>query len=144
MSPSSGCSNPAIMRSRVVLPQPDGPRSDRNSPLRTSRPMPSMAVAAPNRLVMAVRRTDPSERGVAEGMSFLPVSDDYSGSARGPPPDNPAEAGALAPDRRSVPAGHEVRDPGERRGRRPAAQLGAIGRAVGAVDALHREPAERL
>ena len=32
MSPASGCSNPAIMRSVVVLPQPDGPSSEMNSP----------------------------------------------------------------------------------------------------------------
>src|SRR5207249_4551208 len=31
-SPSVGCSSPAIMRSSVVLPQPDGPRRTRNSP----------------------------------------------------------------------------------------------------------------
>ena len=35
ISPSSGCSKPAIIRSDVVLPQPDGPSSERNSPLRT-------------------------------------------------------------------------------------------------------------
>ena len=32
MYPSSGCSKPASMRSVVVLPQPDGPSRDRNSP----------------------------------------------------------------------------------------------------------------
>ena len=31
-SPSLGCSKPAIMRSAVVLPHPEGPRRDRNSP----------------------------------------------------------------------------------------------------------------
>ena len=32
MSPASGRSNPAIMRSVVVLPQPEGPSSEMNSP----------------------------------------------------------------------------------------------------------------
>ena len=32
MSPEVGCSNPAIMRIRVVLPQPEGPRIEKNSP----------------------------------------------------------------------------------------------------------------
>ncbi len=30
--PSVGCSNPAIIRSVVVLPQPDGPSIEKNSP----------------------------------------------------------------------------------------------------------------
>ena len=32
MSPASGCSKPAIMRSVVVLPQPEGPSREMNSP----------------------------------------------------------------------------------------------------------------
>jgi hypothetical protein len=32
MAPSVGLSKPAIMRSVVVFPQPDGPRSEKNSP----------------------------------------------------------------------------------------------------------------
>src|SRR5262244_123348 len=53
ISPSSGCSKPAISRSEVVLPQPDGPRSDRNSPLCTLSVTASTAVSEPNRLVTA-------------------------------------------------------------------------------------------
>ncbi|MNR49325.1 hypothetical protein D3C85_1686820 [compost metagenome] len=37
MLPSSGKSSPATMRSRVVFPQPEGPRSTMNSPSATSR-----------------------------------------------------------------------------------------------------------
>src|SRR5271165_678705 len=37
MSPEVGVSNPAIMRKRVVFPEPDGPRKTRNSPSRVSR-----------------------------------------------------------------------------------------------------------
>jgi hypothetical protein len=32
IAPSVGLSNPAIIRSVVVLPQPDGPSSEKNSP----------------------------------------------------------------------------------------------------------------
>ena len=32
--PSEGCSKPAIIRSVVVLPQPDGPSIEKNSPRR--------------------------------------------------------------------------------------------------------------
>ena len=39
MSPSSGNSNPAIMRNVVVLPHPLGPRSEKNSPSCTERSM---------------------------------------------------------------------------------------------------------
>src|SRR3954471_8198595 len=35
--PASGVSSPAMMRRRVVLPQPDGPRSTSVSPSATSR-----------------------------------------------------------------------------------------------------------
>ncbi len=37
MVPDVGCSKPAIMRSVVVLPQPEGPRNDTNSPRPTVR-----------------------------------------------------------------------------------------------------------
>src|ERR1044071_343897 len=37
MSPSVGTSRPAIMRSRVVFPEPDGPRKTRNSPSSVTR-----------------------------------------------------------------------------------------------------------
>ncbi len=35
MSPASTVSKPPITRRVVVLPQPDGPRSEKNSPART-------------------------------------------------------------------------------------------------------------
>ena len=38
--PSVGSSKPAIIRSVVVLPEPDGPSIEKNSPSRTSRSMP--------------------------------------------------------------------------------------------------------
>src|SRR5699024_4416889 len=47
MWPTVGCSKPAIIRSRVVFPHPEGPSSERNSPSRTDRSIFSMAVFSP-------------------------------------------------------------------------------------------------
>jgi len=38
ISPLVGSRNPAIMRSRVVLPQPEGPRMEKKLPFSTSKP----------------------------------------------------------------------------------------------------------
>src|SRR5438067_10620441 len=43
--PEVGCSNPAISRKVVVLPQPDGPSREKNSPLATVRSMLSTAIS---------------------------------------------------------------------------------------------------
>ena len=42
-----GLSKPAIMRSSVVLPQPDGPSSEKNSPSRMVRLASSSALNVP-------------------------------------------------------------------------------------------------
>src|SRR5215471_1929237 len=49
-SPPVGCSRPAMSRSKVVLPQPDGPSRTRYSPSSVTRSMPSTAVVCPNSL----------------------------------------------------------------------------------------------
>ena len=46
-SPSSGARKPAIIRSSVVLPQPDGPRIEKKLPCATSSDSPSTAAIAP-------------------------------------------------------------------------------------------------
>ena len=51
MRPPSGRSNPAIIRSSVVLPQPEGPSSVKNSPASMARLTPSTAVNSPKRRV---------------------------------------------------------------------------------------------
>src|SRR5699024_8555313 len=61
ISPLSGCSNPPIIRSVVVLPDPDGPSSVTNAPPGTSRLMPSTAVVVPNRLTRSRIRTSVSD-----------------------------------------------------------------------------------
>ena len=43
MRPSLGCSKPATIRSVVVLPQPEGPSSEKNSPGSISRSRPLTA-----------------------------------------------------------------------------------------------------
>src|SRR5580765_5941119 len=54
-SPRSGSSSPATMRSTVLLPQPDGPRSERNSPGAASSETSSTATTRPK--VFRSRRT---------------------------------------------------------------------------------------
>src|SRR6202161_805676 len=50
MRPSSGVSKPASIRNRVVLPQPEGPSSAKNSPLAiVSETPPTAAWAAPGK-----------------------------------------------------------------------------------------------
>ena len=46
-SPPVGCSRPAMVRSSVILPQPDGPSSTRYSPPLAARLTPSMAWTRP-------------------------------------------------------------------------------------------------
>src|SRR5947207_1879673 len=59
ISPEVGSSSPAIIRKRVVLPEPDGPSSTRNSPSRLSRFTPTTAssFAFLNRFVSALVST---------------------------------------------------------------------------------------
>ena len=57
MRPDVWMSSPAMARSSVVLPQPDGPRKQTNSPGKISREMSFSAVNAPNCLVSrSIRR----------------------------------------------------------------------------------------
>ena len=54
--PLVGSSKPPIIRSVVVLPQPDGPRSEKNSPARISRDTRSTASTGPNALASSTSR----------------------------------------------------------------------------------------
>ena len=64
--PEVGASNPAIIRSVVVLPQPEGPSSEKNPPAGISRSMLSTATTGPKCLVSATRLSWP--------VPFLPVT----------------------------------------------------------------------
>src|SRR3954470_11947762 len=55
--PASGCSKPAMTRSVVVLPEPDGPSSVKNSPTAMSRSRFSIATISPNVRRIPRRRT---------------------------------------------------------------------------------------
>jgi 1-pyrroline dehydrogenase len=73
MRPLVGCSNPAIIRSVVVLPQPDGPSIEKNSPGPIEKSASSTATKSPKRrAVQAAARafpawaaTPPGQRGKA-------------------------------------------------------------------------------
>src|SRR6185312_11385827 len=52
MSPASGAMKPAIIRSSVVLPQPEGPRIEKKPPCATARDRSSTAAWAPYRLLI--------------------------------------------------------------------------------------------
>src|SRR3954469_25382337 len=60
--PAVGCSKPAIIRRVVVLPQPDGPRNDTNSPFWAARLKSSTATFWANRFWTPV-----SSRNVMDG-----------------------------------------------------------------------------
>src|SRR3954468_18017549 len=57
--PSVGRSNPAIRRSVVVFPQPEGPSSEKNSPAGMCRLTPSTAATSANRLTRSTSWTSP-------------------------------------------------------------------------------------
>src|SRR5690349_69830 len=57
MAPESGGTNPAIIFSVVVFPQPDGPSRVRNSPRATVRSMPSTAANCPKFFLTLSSRT---------------------------------------------------------------------------------------
>src|SRR6516225_11601528 len=67
MRPELGCSNPAMRRNSVVLPQPDGPSSAKNSPLKTSSESWSTAAKSPKRLLMASIRNNGCELRSVQG-----------------------------------------------------------------------------
>ena len=52
--PVVGCSKPAIIRRVVVLPQPDGPRNETNSPRSAARLKSRTAATSPNIFWMPV------------------------------------------------------------------------------------------
>ena len=58
--PMVGTSKPAIMRSVVVLPQPDGPSIEKNSPSRMFRSMLFTTTFSPNALVTPLSTMCPS------------------------------------------------------------------------------------
>ena len=72
-SPAVACSKPAIRRSEVVFPQPDGPRKLKNEPRSTARDTSSTATMSPKRLV-TFRNSISMAWGLSRvaGTTFLP------------------------------------------------------------------------
>src|SRR6184192_3269518 len=73
ISPASGRSKPAIMRSVVVLPQPEPPTSETSSPGWMSRESPSTATAPPKRFVRRSRPIRTLPRVLLEPALHEPV-----------------------------------------------------------------------
>ncbi len=78
-----GWSKPAIMRSDVVLPQPDGPSMVKNSPSAMSRSISVTAVKSPKRLVTPSRLTPPLPDPEPDGFPALSPDGFASGSIGG-------------------------------------------------------------
>src|SRR5215813_7522664 len=74
MRPSVGVSKPASIRNSVVLPQPEGPSSAKNSSCPISSESVSTATTEPNRLVTASKRTSGCFSFVAGPCPALPPS----------------------------------------------------------------------
>src|ERR1700751_5373228 len=91
--PSVGRSKPAISRSVVVLPHPDGPSSEKNSPASIETSIPSTAATSPNRFRSWTSSTAPvltsnlQSRDLVEG-----VAGRRGLRARRPPVDEVGEA----------------------------------------------------
>src|SRR6476620_10101725 len=64
ISPEVGCSKPAIIRRVVVFPQPEGPRSEKNSPAGMWRSMPATAVTSSKCLVSLLNSISPRAIGL--------------------------------------------------------------------------------
>ena len=82
--PSLGSSKPAIIRSVVVLPEPDGPSIEKNSPSYTSRSMPATATIGytpPVSMTLATRRpASSSPKRLTTPSSRIATLGDVAGS----------------------------------------------------------------
>src|SRR5215470_15868967 len=70
-TPSSGNSNPAMILSSVVLPEPLGPRMVTSSPRYTARSIPASAVTSPNRRTIPLSARSASPLPVSAGGAFV-------------------------------------------------------------------------
>src|SRR5579885_3549347 len=121
--PSSGCSKPAMTRSVVVLPEPDGPSSVKNSPAATSTSTPATATTSPYVLRTPRRETSAGKAGFqdVEAALELLVAD---------------RERRQQPDHVSVDAAGEQHEPAFARLRRDAG--GLVAGAFGQLDREHR------
>src|SRR6185312_10263321 len=115
--PSVGCSKPAIIRSVVVLPHPDGPSIEKNSPLGMSTLIPATAATSPKRLTKSTRETSPAIKPPYQSWDVEPSPSDVEGRPVAARED--AVAGVAEDDRREGDQGEDRRDRvrGRERGR---------------------------
>src|SRR6476646_855180 len=106
MRPEVGVSNPAIMRSVVVLPEPDGPSIEKNSPWRTSRSTPATAMIGdtppPNSLRTPSSRIAGPNDAVERGGSARGGSDGRLCVSIGSAKQGPSKRWYPVDDRREV------------------------------------------
>src|SRR5947209_6086500 len=127
MRPAVGSSKPPIIRSVVVLPQPEGPSRAKNFPRSISSEMSSTATTSSKRLVRCSSRTSATAAGVAITVSLALITSRLGGSddtrwarrdrrGEGPPRLSAAAAPDVAVSRFGV-AGARARDLGSERDR---------------------------
>src|SRR6266699_3507004 len=109
IEPSVTSSSPAIMRSSVDLPQPDGPTRTRNSPLAISRDTSSTATTPPEKTFVTLSRTISATRTIVQSIphsvwesngidhfACCLYSREHGGGDRDTGQDDEAERGAAA------------------------------------------------
>src|SRR5687768_7316927 len=74
ISPESGVSSPAIHLRVVVLPQPEGPSSEKNSPVLTSKPTSCTACTWPSPVTKV--RVSPSTVNIDDDFPWQPAEQD--------------------------------------------------------------------
>src|SRR5690606_19958568 len=121
-------SSPAMVRISVVFPEPEAPRSTRNSPSRTSMLTPSTALTDPKWVCRS--------RTVSFAIPGAPPSELAGGaaSARRPPPGLRSDQAALAP---------RVVNGAGFGGRRPDRVLGGLVAAHGAREHVRDDEGDR-
>src|SRR5690242_2029817 len=80
ISPAVGTTKPAIMRSVVVLPHPDGPSSTTSSPCAMSRSTPATAWNSPYALVRPVSCSRAMASSEHPGQLDVAVGQQHAGS----------------------------------------------------------------
>src|SRR5215471_5831594 len=107
--PAVTSSRPAIIRSSVDLPQPDGPTRTRNSPLAIVSETSSTATTSPEKILLTLSRTISATETIVESIPHLPTESNgidhfryglysrlHDGRPRSPAEDDEAERGAAA------------------------------------------------
>src|SRR4030066_144436 len=133
MRPPVGYSSPAIMRSAVVLPHPDGPSSVTSCPAGISRVTPSTATTVPKRLTNFSSRTGTGATFAARALAALrgasfPLGDGGCILGRGHLPHGPGDQPPFGQVPVDHVEGHDDYDHEEReqRGQRRAAPQAAV------------------